>query len=160
MRAILLACCFSLTATPALAQTANTTGVRGQTVTAFEHSPTVSNVAISRAARNAMVVAQPPAPGTCKQGFVWREASASDRICAPPASRDRVAAENAAASENRESAFITLPLGPPIEFPDGGPCKTGLVDRAAFPGDNVCVTPAARDAAWHENTLAPGRTNL
>jgi len=37
-------------------------------------------------------------PDTCRQGFVWRDAFPGDNVCVIPASRDRAAADNAAAA--------------------------------------------------------------
>lgn len=166
MRTILLACCIGLgLTTTAVAQTrfnANAAALRNSTVTAAETTPNRNSVAISRDVRNNMVLEQMPTPGSCKSGFVWREASAADRICAPPASRTRVSQENAQDTQNRDSLWLPNPFSPSgyTEYPGIGACKSGFVARAAYPGDAVCVTPSARDTAWLENTLASGRTNL
>ncbi|WP_291836159.1 SH3 domain-containing protein [Limimaricola sp.] len=45
-----------------------------------------------------------------------------------------------------------LPYGPDT-------CKDGFVWRDAVPGDHVCVTPAARAQAAHENAIAGSRVN-
>jgi hypothetical protein len=85
-------------------------------------------------------------PG-CKSGFTWRLAQPTDHVCAPEASKARVAAENQ--------------TGPSLVDPKGayGPtsCKQGFVWRDAFDGDHVCISPSARDAAAEENHLAPSR---
>ena len=88
------------------------------------------------------------APGTCNPGFVWREASPSDKVCVPPAERDAARADNAAADSRRS--------------PNGGAsgpttCKSGFVWREAFDDDHVCVVPQARDQARQQNQLADSR---
>jgi len=45
-----------------------------------------------------------------------------------------------------------LPYGPDT-------CKTGFVWRDAIPGDHVCVAPARRSMAAHENAIAGSRVN-
>lgn len=164
MRPLLIACCIALSvATAAHAQNASVraNSVRDATVVRSE-TPAANGVAIDRAVRDGMTNALPPEPGTCRDGFVWRQASASDRICAPPASRERVAAENAQDAANRDPFCAPNPFSPDgcMWFPSLGTCKSGFVPRNALPNDGICVTPAARDEAWHENTLAAGRTHL
>jgi hypothetical protein len=90
----------------------------------------------------------PYGPDTCKQGFVWREASRNDHVCVYPSSRSIVAQENQMASSRRS--------------PHGGPygpatCLNGYVWREAFPGDTVCVIPQRRTDVAHENTQARNR---
>jgi hypothetical protein len=41
--------------------------------------------------------AQPYGPDTCRQGYVWREASPGDHVCVKPETRDQARADNAAA---------------------------------------------------------------
>jgi len=87
-------------------------------------------------------------PDTCKSGFVWRNASASDHVCVTPVERDQVAADNAAGSSKRQ--------------PGGGAsgphtCLQGYVWRDAVPGDHVCVSPAKRDLARNQNSFATKR---
>ena len=93
----------------------------------------------------------PYGPETCKDGYVWRDAAPGDTICVPPASRDRAAADNAAASSRVQ--------------PGGGPygpntCRQGFVWREAFPGDVVCVTPDVRTETKQENELGASRRVL
>lgn len=88
------------------------------------------------------------APGTCRSGFVWREARSQDLVCVTPDTRARAAAENRLAASRRN--------------PGGGPygpntCRPGFVWRDAFPGDVVCVTPEARAQAAEDNRLAASR---
>ncbi len=96
------------------------------------------------------ILSQPGgSPPQCKSGFVWRTAQPTDLVCAPPASRDRVKQENAAAASRRS--------------PTGGPygpntCLPGFVWREAFNGDVVCVPPASRTLAKEENALSASRT--
>ncbi|MFN9355958.1 MAG: hypothetical protein ACK6A4_03905, partial [Alphaproteobacteria bacterium] len=90
----------------------------------------------------------PYGPETCKSGFVWREAGPGDRVCVPPASRDRARSDNAMAGVRRS------PVGGAYG-PDT--CLPGFVWREAFPVDRVCVTPATRTATAEENRLGQSR---
>lgn len=81
----------------------------------------------------------------CLQGYVWREASPTDKVCVTPARRTQVANENAQAESHQS--------------PNGGAfgpetCLPGYVWREAFPGDRVCVTPSSRTLAANENLEA------
>jgi hypothetical protein len=87
-----------------------------------------------------------PKSDSCAQGFVWREAGPSDKVCVPYTSRDRTAAENARAS----SLWTAGAYGPKT-------CVPGFVWREAFDGDVVCVTPDVRDQVRQENELGPSR---
>ena len=98
----------------------------------------------------ALGIPDPPdsGPGTCLQGFVWREASPTDHVCVSPGVRDQTARQNGLAAQNRE--------------PNGGAygadtCKQGLVWRDAFAGDHVCVLPPDRDAAANDNAATKYR---
>ncbi len=87
----------------------------------------------------------PQDPYTCKQGYVWREASANDRVCVTPEVRARTGYENAAAPSRRE--------------PNGGPygpdtCKQGYVWREVTPDDHVCVSPEVRSQVAEDNKRA------
>jgi hypothetical protein len=46
----------------------------------------------------------PGASGTCKEGFVYREARSTDKICVPPASHTQALADNAAAGSRLATA--------------------------------------------------------
>lgn len=83
----------------------------------------------------------------CKAGFVWREASAGDRVCVPPEARSRTAEENRVAGQRRDPSGA---YGP-------NTCKQGFVWREAFAGDVVCVTPEVRSLVREENRLDSGR---
>jgi hypothetical protein len=87
-----------------------------------------------------------PKSDSCAQGFVWREAGPSDKVCVPYASRDRAAAENARAA----SLWSAGAYGPKT-------CVSGFVWREAFDGDVVCVTPDVRAQVLNENELGPSR---
>jgi len=81
----------------------------------------------------------------CLQGYVWREAAPTDKVCVTPERRAQVANENAQAASHQS--------------PNGGAfgpetCLSGYVWREAFPGDRVCVTPASRTLAANENLAA------
>ena len=85
---------------------------------------------------------------TCKSGFIWREARATDFVCVTPESRARVAQENRTASSRIQ--------------PGGGAsgpftCLSGFVWREAFDGDLVCVTPEVRTLVQQENSVAASR---
>ncbi len=87
-------------------------------------------------------------PGTCIQGYVWREASPTDHVCVTPNVRDQAAYDNSQASARRN--------------PNGGPygpdtCLQGYVWREAFPNDHVCVTPETRAQAQYDNSQAQSR---
>jgi hypothetical protein len=81
----------------------------------------------------------------CAQGYVWREASAIDRVCVPPATRTQAAADNAAANSRH--------------LPNSTTCVQGYVWREAYPGDVVCVTPATRAQARTDNANAYNHVN-
>lgn len=50
------------------------------------------------------------------------------------------------------------PAAPPLPYgPDT--CNDGFVWRDAIPGDHVCVTPASRSEAAHENAIAGSRVD-
>ena len=87
-------------------------------------------------------------PGACIEGYVWRAARPTDRVCVSPAVRSESAAENAQAAERRQ--------------PGGGPygpdtCRQGYVWREAFAGDTVCVAPPSRSRAAADNANAAAR---
>lgn len=81
--------------------------------------------------------------GDCKQGFVPRAATPGDKVCVTPASRARVAAENARAPL----------LWTPGSF---GPktCAQGYVWRLTAPTDLICVRLNIRSDVAQENSLA------
>ena len=81
--------------------------------------------------------------GTCKQGFVWREARISDHVCVSPSTRARTRSENYA--------------GGRTTVPGRDVCKQGYVWREAFPTDHVCVTPQSRAEAADDNRHAAER---
>jgi hypothetical protein len=85
---------------------------------------------------------------TCKQGYVWREAQANDRVCVTPIVRTRTRKENNSADSRRE--------------PNGGvygpdTCKQGYVWREATANDRVCVTPKVRTQTAEDNKRAGER---
>jgi hypothetical protein len=82
----------------------------------------------------------------CKPGFVVREARAADAVCVTPASKARVAAENARAP----MLWLAGPFGPKT-------CAAGFVWREAFVGDITCVTPAIRTVVRQENETSADR---
>jgi hypothetical protein len=87
-------------------------------------------------------------PDTCKQGFVWREATKDDHVCVTPTTRSQAAADNASAAARRS--------------PNGGAsgpdtCQQGFVWREVVPWDHVCVTPQVRTTAASDNSLAGQR---
>jgi hypothetical protein len=91
---------------------------------------------------------QPNSVDSCKQGYVWREASANDRVCVTPEVRTQARNDNAAAASRRE--------------PNGGPygpdtCKQGYVWREATANDRVCVMPQVRSQAADDNKRAGER---
>jgi hypothetical protein len=88
-----------------------------------------------------------PAPGTCKQGFVWRQANPEDHICVLLVSRQQAVNDNASAPQ------YTVKTN---QVP--APCKQGYVWRNANAQDHVCVSPAVRTQTLEENQQAPSRT--
>ena len=87
-------------------------------------------------------------PNTCKEGYVWRQASQSDFVCVTGETRAQAQDDNSQADARRN--------------PDGGPygpdtCFEGFVWRNAFPGDHVCVTGETREQAAEDNRLADSR---
>lgn len=80
------------------------------------------------------------APGTCKSGFVWREAVGGDLVCVTPTSRQTARDENV--------------LGPSRTVPGSVFCRSGFVWRESRPSDLVCVPPTARDRVLQENYRA------
>lgn len=80
------------------------------------------------------------AAGTCKNGFVWREAVGGDLVCVTPTSRQIARDENA--------------LGPSRTAPGSTFCRNGFVWRESRPSDLVCVPPTARDRVLQENYRA------
>ncbi len=86
----------------------------------------------------------------CLQGYVWREANASDHVCVTGAIRSQTRYDNSQADARRQ--------------PGGGPfgpdtCKQGYVWREAYSGDHVCVTPQTRTQAADDNKHAAERHN-
>lgn len=87
--------------------------------------------------------AQDFGPNTCRQGYVWRVARASDLVCVTPQTRTDTANDNA--------------LAPSRILPDGF-CKQGYVWREAWgPDDHTCVTPQTRAQARYDNSQADDR---
>jgi len=87
-------------------------------------------------------------PGTCAQGFVWREATPADHVCVTPQVRQ------ATHDDNTEAVARRSPTGGPFG-PDT--CRSGFVWREAFSGDHVCVTPQTRQQAAEDNHWASVR---
>jgi tetratricopeptide (TPR) repeat protein len=92
---------------------------------------------------------EPPSKSdACKQGFVWREAQASDHVCVTPQTRAQTAEDNRQAASRIDP--INHAYGP-------NTCKQGFVWRNAFPGDFVCVTPQIRAQTEQDNRQAASR---
>lgn len=94
------------------------------------------------------LAALPYGPDTCKQGYVWREARATDHVCVNPPERDKVAGENANPTANRQP-------GGGAYGPDT--CASGFVWREAFDGDTICVTPDRRAQVKKDTAAAAAR---
>ncbi|MEC5398752.1 toll/interleukin-1 receptor domain-containing protein [Uliginosibacterium sp. H1] len=82
----------------------------------------------------------------CKDGFVWRQARAGDKVCVPAETRRAVMAQNRTAAQR----WTNGPYGPQT-------CISGYVWREAFEGDTVCVKPEVRTQTKQDNTLAAQR---
>jgi len=89
--------------------------------------------------------AQAAAPGSCKPGFVWRQADATDHVCVTAQTRQLVANENAMASR--------------LTVSGSNQCVSGYVWRQADKTDFVCVTPAVRASTAADNAAAASHTN-
>ena len=87
--------------------------------------------------------------GTCIQGFVWREAYATDHVCVTPDEHQRVLADNAAANTRVD------PSGP--YGPDSCIDGHGWVWREANKTDHVCVSGEERDRVREDNIAAASR---
>jgi hypothetical protein len=77
------------------------------------------------------------APGSCRAGYVWRDAVPGDHLCVLPPQRNQAQLDNAQAAGRR--------------LADGETCKQGFVWREATPTDHVCVTPETRKQIAIEN---------
>lgn len=84
-------------------------------------------------------------PATCRQGYVWREAVARDRVCVTPSSRAQ------AKYDNSQAAFRINPNGGNYGT---ATCRQGYVWREAVAKDIVCVTPKIRTQTAYENSQA------
>jgi hypothetical protein len=101
------------------------------------------------AAATALVVAPSPAQAapasdTCVSGYVWREATAGDRVCVTPQTRSQTWYDNGQAAYRRNPAGAWGP----------NTCISGYVWRVTVPSDLVCVTPAVRTQAANDNAQA------
>ncbi|MER6737298.1 hypothetical protein [Streptomyces puniciscabiei] len=87
--------------------------------------------------------AQDYGPNTCRQGYVWRVARASDLVCVTPQTRTDTANDNALA---------------PGRTLSNGYCEQGYVWREAWGSDDLtCVTPQTRAQARYDNSRADDR---
>jgi uncharacterized protein (DUF2237 family) len=84
-------------------------------------------------------------PDTCLDGYVWRGVVPTDHVCVTSATRDQVAADNAA--------------GQSLHVPGSEVCVQGYVWRMAVEGDRVCVTPARWDETQDDNLAREVRRN-
>ena len=83
----------------------------------------------------ASVRATATAPATCMEGYVWRQADATDHVCVTPAQRDQAASENAATGLKNAD----------------GTCVQGYVWRQANPdGPRLRDTGAAQPIRCRE----------
>jgi|688.fasta_scaffold498536_1 hypothetical protein len=93
------------------------------------------------------ILSQSP-PGTCIQGYVWREAFPDDRVCVTPEIRSQAAYDNSQAPSRIDPVNHTY--GP-------NTCVQGYVWREANPSDLVCVTPETRSQTAYDNSQASSR---
>ena len=91
-----------------------------------------------------------PAPGTCIQGYVWREAFSGDKVCVTPDIRAQAARDNQAARSRVEPDPRKRAYG-------SDTCIQGYVWREASPSDHVCVTPETRARAREDNQQGQAR---
>lgn len=92
-----------------------------------------------------------PPPGTCKQGFVWRQVDPRDHVCVTTQTRQQVLNDNAAAAQ------FTVPRGA-VHLATPQDCLAGYVWRQAVASDHVCVTPQTRSDTQADNAAAAMRT--
>uniref|UniRef100_A0A7E5A228 DUF1570 domain-containing protein n=1 Tax=Panagrellus redivivus TaxID=6233 RepID=A0A7E5A228_PANRE len=108
----------------------------------------------------------------CRDGFVWRAIDGYDFVCVPPHRQDAVQKEADAQANrlqfvtienmdvenrNRESrAAISSDSGTPVmdTVPIQAECATPYVERMAFQGDVICVTPQEQTITAAENANA------
>jgi hypothetical protein len=87
-------------------------------------------------------------PGSCIQGFVWRQAEPDDHVCVSPDTRAQTAADNAAGPSH---------IAPPVKGSSDGTCVQGFVWRESDEKDRVCVSPSTRSQTAADNALGPHR---
>ncbi|MFF9221076.1 hypothetical protein [Streptomyces viridosporus] len=87
--------------------------------------------------------AAPQQARTCKQGYVWREATPNDYVCVHPSQRTQARNDNAHATERW--------------LPGTYICKQGYVWRETQPNDYVCVLPSVRTQVRYDNAHAAER---
>ena len=88
-------------------------------------------------------------PGTCLEGYVWRQATADDFVCVTSDQRDQAADDNAQAGDR---------INPNCVYGTDA-CLQGYVWREAVPDDHVCVTGDVRDQVAYDNSQAADRVN-
>jgi hypothetical protein len=88
-------------------------------------------------------------PGTCLQGYVWRQATPDDFVCVTGEQRDQAANDNAQAGDR---------VNPDCAW-GADSCLPGYVWREAVPDDHVCVTGDVRDQVAYDNSQAASRVD-
>jgi len=78
---------------------------------------------------------------SCKMGYVWRALDAYDYVCVSPSRRDAAQSEVNKQEERLSST--------------GGECQDPWLNRNAFSGDEVCVSPAEKFRILRENLQSP-----
>ena len=126
------------------------TGNRDPVQSLSANGVTITVHPLATGAQTAVVDISSAIVDRCVQGYVWREANATDHVCVTAAIRSQTSADNAQASARRN--------------PNGGPfgpdtCKQGFVWREAYPNDHVCVLPQTRTQARDDNPHAADRRN-
>lgn len=84
------------------------------------------------------------AAGTCRQGYVWRQANPEDHVCVTPQQRQQAASDNALAP-GRTAKGSQAPAR----------CLPGYVWRQANAQDFACVPPQTRALVAEENREGP-----
>lgn len=110
---------------------------------------TAAGLALTLPTTSASASTTDPGPETCRQGYVWREARASDLVCVSPQTRTQVAADNAA----KAGRWTNGAYGPHT-------CIVPYVWREAFAGDDVCVSGSQRTLAAQDNAAGSSRKVL
>ena len=111
-----------------------------------KNGATITVDTVSAATNQATVTVSSSITSRCLQGYVWREANASDHVCVTGETRRQ------AREDNVQAAVRRVPGG-------GDACLSGFVWREATAADHVCVSGQVRQQVREDNLAASSRTN-